>query len=206
MNHKEQLLQKIASKQACVGVIGLGYVGLPLALLFEESGFPVIGFDIDGGIDPASKEVACALCGAAVEKVVPVSSPEVAEAGIDDDPESPSFEILELLKGLGADAAYSDPYIPKARKVREHDLGLESVPCTADEFGRCDAIVVATAHSKFRDTALYAKAKLVIDTRNVVASPNGNRRIVRGVVQAPPGQRRSASSASAALAATVVTA
>jgi AbrB family looped-hinge helix DNA binding protein len=40
-SYKEQLLQKIASKQATVGVIGLGYVGLPLALLFEESGFPV---------------------------------------------------------------------------------------------------------------------------------------------------------------------
>lgn len=47
MNYKEKLLQKIASKQAVVGVVGLGYVGLPLALLFEESGFPVIGFDID---------------------------------------------------------------------------------------------------------------------------------------------------------------
>jgi 3-hydroxyacyl-CoA dehydrogenase len=47
LSYKEQLLQKIASKSARVGVIGLGYVGLPLALLFEESGFPVIGFDID---------------------------------------------------------------------------------------------------------------------------------------------------------------
>ena len=28
-------------------MIGLGYVGLPLALLFEESGFPVVGFDVD---------------------------------------------------------------------------------------------------------------------------------------------------------------
>src|ERR1035437_4609674 len=47
MNYKEKLLQKIASKSACVGVIGLGYVGLPLALLFEEAGFSVLGFDID---------------------------------------------------------------------------------------------------------------------------------------------------------------
>jgi UDP-N-acetyl-D-glucosamine dehydrogenase len=40
----ENLLAKIASKQAVVGVIGLGYVGLPLALVFEEAGFPVLGF------------------------------------------------------------------------------------------------------------------------------------------------------------------
>jgi len=39
----------IDSKQACVGVVGLGYVGLPLVLLFVRQGFPVIGFDIDPG-------------------------------------------------------------------------------------------------------------------------------------------------------------
>lgn len=41
------LLERIQGRQAVVGIIGLGYVGLPLALLFEESGFPVIGFDVD---------------------------------------------------------------------------------------------------------------------------------------------------------------
>jgi UDP-N-acetyl-D-glucosamine dehydrogenase len=38
---------KIAAKTAKVGIIGLGYVGLPLALLFADNGFPVYGFDID---------------------------------------------------------------------------------------------------------------------------------------------------------------
>jgi UDP-N-acetyl-D-glucosamine dehydrogenase len=41
------LIQKIQSKEAVVGICGLGYVGLPLALTFGEKGFPVIGFDID---------------------------------------------------------------------------------------------------------------------------------------------------------------
>jgi len=39
--------QLIKSKQARVGVIGLGYVGLPLVLLFVRQGFSVLGFDID---------------------------------------------------------------------------------------------------------------------------------------------------------------
>ena len=43
------LLQRIASRNAVVGVIGLGYVGLPLALRFSEEKFRVIGFDIDAG-------------------------------------------------------------------------------------------------------------------------------------------------------------
>lgn len=41
------LLQKISSKKAVVGVIGLGYVGLPLGLEFALKGFNVIGFDLD---------------------------------------------------------------------------------------------------------------------------------------------------------------
>src|SRR5881628_1832620 len=41
------LLDRILSKDAVIGICGLGYVGLPLALTFGEKGFPVIGFDID---------------------------------------------------------------------------------------------------------------------------------------------------------------
>jgi len=40
-------LAAIAERRARVGIVGLGYVGLPLALLFSEEGFPVTGFDID---------------------------------------------------------------------------------------------------------------------------------------------------------------
>jgi UDP-N-acetyl-D-glucosamine dehydrogenase len=432
MNHKDELLGKIHGRQARVGIIGLGYVGLPLALLFEEAGFSVVGFDVDpakpealqrgesyirhigakrvaeafargrvvattdferlnecdailvcvptplgrhrepdlsfiratadevarrlrpaqlvvlesttypgttreellppfeaqglkcgtdfflafsperedpgnpsfhtrnipklvGGLDPASQEVATALYGAAVQDVVPVSSPEVAEAAkllenifravnialanemklvldrmgvnvwevidaartkpfgfmpfypgpglgghcipldpfyltwkaaeygvwarfielagdvntampnyvvgrtaralnrhgkslkgsrvlvlglsykadIDDDRESPSFEIIERLREQGAEVAYCDPYIPVARPGRDHDLGLASVPCTAEEFSRHDVLVVSTAHSDFCDAALYRGVRLVVDTRNLMASITG---------------------------------
>ncbi|OGP71389.1 MAG: UDP-N-acetyl-D-glucosamine dehydrogenase [Deltaproteobacteria bacterium RBG_13_58_19] len=43
-----ELIDKIKNKQALVGIIGLGYVGLPLVLRFCEVGFPVLGFDTDG--------------------------------------------------------------------------------------------------------------------------------------------------------------
>ena len=45
--HASELKSKVESKQARVAVIGLGYVGLPLALLYTEQKFPVTGFDID---------------------------------------------------------------------------------------------------------------------------------------------------------------
>ena len=43
----KQLLERIDSRRARIGVIGQGYVGLPLALVFCEAGFPVVGFDLD---------------------------------------------------------------------------------------------------------------------------------------------------------------
>jgi UDP-N-acetyl-D-glucosamine dehydrogenase len=43
----ETLLRKIRDRDAVVGVVGLGYVGLPLMLEFAKQGFPVVGFDID---------------------------------------------------------------------------------------------------------------------------------------------------------------
>jgi UDP-N-acetyl-D-glucosamine dehydrogenase len=43
----QHLKQKIESRKARIGVIGMGYVGLPLALLFSDQRFRVTGFDID---------------------------------------------------------------------------------------------------------------------------------------------------------------
>lgn len=42
-----QLIQRIRERQTKIGIIGLGYVGLPLARCFAEKGFPVLGFDVD---------------------------------------------------------------------------------------------------------------------------------------------------------------
>ena len=47
MHYKKQLLKKINNKKAKVGIVGLGYVGLPLAKLFSRKKFDVIGFEID---------------------------------------------------------------------------------------------------------------------------------------------------------------
>jgi UDP-N-acetyl-D-glucosamine dehydrogenase len=44
---KRELIQRIEAREAYVGIVGVGYVGLPLALRFSEAGFSVIGFDSD---------------------------------------------------------------------------------------------------------------------------------------------------------------
>ena len=46
MGIKENLLKKIENKQITVGVVGLGYVGLPLAVEKAKAGFKTIGFDV----------------------------------------------------------------------------------------------------------------------------------------------------------------
>ncbi len=47
MSHAQELRRRIESRQARVGVVGLGYVGLPLAVEFAQAGFTVTGIDID---------------------------------------------------------------------------------------------------------------------------------------------------------------
>src|SRR5215213_1372460 len=46
---QEQVRQRLRERTASVAVIGLGYVGLPLAVAFAEAGFPVSGVDVDAG-------------------------------------------------------------------------------------------------------------------------------------------------------------
>jgi UDP-N-acetyl-D-glucosamine dehydrogenase len=90
------------------------------------------------------------------------------KANIDDDRESPSYELLELFAAAGAIVAYCDPHFPTTRKGRKHDLALESVPCTPESFTGYDALVVSTAHDAFKRRDLYGSARLVVDTRNAV--------------------------------------
>ena len=41
------LLSKIENKTACIGIVGMGYVGLPLAVAVFDAGYSVLGFDVD---------------------------------------------------------------------------------------------------------------------------------------------------------------
>lgn len=99
---------------------------------------------------------------------------------IDDDRESPSYELIEMLEEAGAHVDYCDPYFPEARPGRRHDVRLKSVPCTAEAFQGFDALLVSTAHSQFKEPALYKGVGLVIDSRNIVKpSPEGPLRVVK---------------------------
>ncbi len=99
---------------------------------------------------------------------------------IDDVRESPSSELIELLREKGAKVDYNDPYIPKTHKQREHDLQMKSKKLTAAMIRGYDAVLIATDHSDYDYAWIVKNAKRVIDTRNATANvKQGRRKIVK---------------------------
>jgi len=99
---------------------------------------------------------------------------------VDDLRESPSFELIELLKDLGAHVDYNDPHIPKAPKVRRHNIQLESVPLNADTIAGYDAVLISTNHSAYDWQLVADHAKLIVDTRNAMKAVTGSREHIVG--------------------------
>lgn len=84
---------------------------------------------------------------------------------VDDMRESPSVFLMEKLRDLGADIAYSDPHVPVFPKMREHHFDLSSVPLSPASIADYDCVLLATDHDKFDYAMIKANAKLVVDSR-----------------------------------------
>lgn len=93
---------------------------------------------------------------------------------VDDMRESPAVHIMERLRALGAEVAYSDPHVPQFPKMREHHFDLSSVPLTAESLASFDCIVLATDHDRFDYVAIQAHAQLVVDSRGKYLSALSN--------------------------------
>jgi UDP-N-acetyl-D-glucosamine dehydrogenase len=91
---------------------------------------------------------------------------------VDDQRESPSYRIMELLKQRGAEIGYYDPHVPVIGQTRDHPqwAGLKSVSWDRSTIGAFDAVVVATAHSCVNYQELGDWAHCIVDTRNVMAA------------------------------------
>ncbi len=90
---------------------------------------------------------------------------------VDDDRESPSYLLLELLKQRGAEPAYYDPHVPVIRPSREHGhwAGLKSVAWTRETIAAFDLVLIATAHHAVNYKELADWANCIVDTRNALA-------------------------------------
>jgi len=113
------------------------------------------------------------LAGALNERGCAVSGARVLclgvayKADVDDIRESASLEIMEILLAQGADVSYHDPYVPRLKRTRRHDLGLASVPLTPETLALADAVLILTPHRCVDYAEVVRHARLVLDTRNV---------------------------------------
>ncbi|WDZ96589.1 nucleotide sugar dehydrogenase [Herbaspirillum sp. WKF16] len=93
---------------------------------------------------------------------------------VDDMRESPSVELMEILRDKGAHVSYADPHVPVFPKMREHHFDLSSIELTAETIASYDVLLLATNHDAFDYELILNNAKLIIDTRGVYlsAAPN----------------------------------
>jgi UDP-N-acetyl-D-glucosamine dehydrogenase len=84
---------------------------------------------------------------------------------VDDMRESPSVFLMEKLRDLGAEVAYSDPHIPVFPKMRQHSFALSSVALSAASLKEFDCVLLATDHDKFDYDLIKAHAPLLVDCR-----------------------------------------
>ena len=93
------------------------------------------------------------------------------KANVDDERESPSYVLMNLLKARGAKVFYHDPHVPVIRKTREHPqwAGTKSVKWSRKIISAFDAVLISTAHDVVNYQQLVEWSPLIVDTRNVLA-------------------------------------
>ncbi len=98
---------------------------------------------------------------------------------IDDLRESPSIELIELLREKGAKVDYNDPYIPRTHKQRKHNLKMTSKKLSEKMLAGYDVVLISTDHSNYDYNWIVKHARLVVDTRNATAGVRASRKIVK---------------------------
>ncbi|MBI5428627.1 MAG: nucleotide sugar dehydrogenase [Nitrospinae bacterium] len=88
---------------------------------------------------------------------------------VDDDRESVSFKIMDVLERLGAAVEYNDPYIPAVGPKREYPQFVGKASASLKNLERFDITVILTDHSEYDYPAIVERSKIVVDTRNACA-------------------------------------
>lgn len=86
--------------------------------------------------------------------------------------ESPAFALMELLRQRNAEVSFHDPFVDEIPPTREHAAftGLKSAALTPETVAAVDAVVIVTDHDGIDYAMVADKAKLVVDTRNVLSN------------------------------------
>jgi UDP-N-acetyl-D-glucosamine dehydrogenase len=96
---------------------------------------------------------------------------------VDDIRESPSLDIIGLLRQKGAQVSYHDPYIPS---ISHEDWIMESVPDLTESAAKTDCAVIVTDHSTYDYDNILERTPLIVDTRNALGKAGkDDARVVR---------------------------
>jgi len=86
---------------------------------------------------------------------------------VDDQRESPSLSIIQLLKEHGVEVTYNDPYVPVCRGHRHYpDIDMKSVKLTEETLKRADLVLLVTDHTAYDYAFIERYARCIIDTRD----------------------------------------
>ncbi|HEU0207840.1 MAG TPA: nucleotide sugar dehydrogenase [Candidatus Udaeobacter sp.] len=90
---------------------------------------------------------------------------------VDDERESPSYVLMELLRQRGAEVEYHDPFVPVIKLTREHPqfAGKKSVNWERNTIDQFDLVLIATNHAAVNYKELGDWAECIVDTRNAMA-------------------------------------
>jgi UDP-N-acetyl-D-glucosamine dehydrogenase len=94
--------------------------------------------------------------------------------GVSDTRESPSLEVMRQLLARGGEVRYCDPLV---EELELDGVTHRSVEQSTERFEEADCVVVLTAHREFLRRPLWDRARLVVDTRNVVPDAPNLKRI-----------------------------
>jgi UDP-N-acetyl-D-glucosamine dehydrogenase len=91
---------------------------------------------------------------------------------VDDERESPSYVLMEMLEARGAKVAYYDPYVPVIRPTREHGhrAGMKSVEWNQETIAGFDLVLIATNHTSVNYKELAEWSRCIVDTRNAMVT------------------------------------
>lgn len=89
---------------------------------------------------------------------------------VDDVRETPAAEIISLLVARGARVAFHDPHVPKFPAMRRYRFNMRSQRLTAPGLRKADAVLIVTNHDAVDYSLIARHARLVVDTRDALAS------------------------------------
>jgi UDP-N-acetyl-D-glucosamine dehydrogenase len=99
------------------------------------------------------------------------------KADVTDVRESPALELIELLLEQGAEVAYHDDFVPS---LSIGDLRLKSLNLDAEDLENADLVVIETAHSGIDWETVGRHSKIIVDTRNIMATvANPRARVIK---------------------------